>query len=103
MINVLLLSPDTAVRSSLARLLEAEPDVRVREVSQPGESPDVVLVNLNHADEAEAVRHRYPGSRILAHVSVLRPELRKADVDECLDSVAPYEVLLETIRRVARA
>lgn len=99
---MLLTSPDTAVRSSLARLLEAEPDVRVRELS-PMAEPDVVVMSLTHTDEVEPVRRRYPHSRILAQLSVLRPELREADVDGWVDSVAPYDVLLGAIRKLAGA
>lgn len=99
-IRVLLTSPDTAVRAGMARLLEAEPDLKVDQVS-PLMEPDVVVVNLTHSDQTGEMRRLYPHSRILASVSPLRPDLRHADVDAWVDSVAPYEVLVGTIRKVA--
>ncbi len=84
----------------MANLLGAEPDLRV-EQQVSTEVPDVVVVNLTHSDEAESFRRLYPGSRILARVSPLRPNLRKADVDGWVDTVAPHDVLVDAIRRLA--
>lgn len=101
-IRVLLTSPDTAVRSGLARLLAAESDLEVHEVTASTE-PDVVVAHLTHCDQAGELRRLYPRSRILARVSPLRPELSGADVDARVDNVAPYEVLVSAIRRIASA
>lgn len=99
MIKVLLLSCDAAVRFVLARLLEAEPDVCVSE--DPGFDPDVVVMKLRHPEQAEEARRQFPGALLLAMVSALREDLRASDVDAVLDSVAPYEQLLATIRSLA--
>ena len=100
MINVLLVSCDTAVRSVLARLLEAEPDLTVHELLPFGQEPDVVVLRLRHAEQAQEARRRYPRAHLIGHVSALRPDLRDTDVDALVDSVAPYEQLLATIRRL---
>lgn len=99
--SVLLISQDAAVRSSLARLLELEPDLEVYEDAY-GLNPDVVVVNLVDREQAGWLRSTFPHSRILSRVSFLRPELRQSpEVDRCIDSVAPYEVLLAAIRGTA--
>ncbi len=98
--RVLLLSPDLAVRSSLARLLEQEPDL---EVSERGGSddPDVVVVTVTDPEQAARLRRQFPNSRILGQVSVFRPELRlNGHIDRVVDSVAPYEVLVKAIREL---
>lgn len=101
-IQVLLSFPDTALRSGLARLLEAEPDLRVEEQWARSE-PHVVVTQVEHSDQTRDLRRLYPRSRILARLSPFRPELRSTDVDAWVDNVAPYEVLLNAIRKVARS
>lgn len=99
--RVLLLSPDLAVRSSLARLLEQEPDLEVSERGCQVE-PDVVVVSVTDSEQAARLRAEFPNSRILGRVSVLRPELRlNGHIDRTVDSVAPYDVLLEAIRALS--
>jgi hypothetical protein len=99
-IQVLLLNRDATVRSTLARLLEREPGLQVSEGISSGK-PDVVVVNANDEDHLRSVRQLYPQSRILARVSILRPHLRaNPNIDAALDSIAPYEQLVETIREM---
>lgn len=103
LISVLLINHDAAVRSSLARLLELEGDLRVYEDGF-GVNPDVIVLNFKEPDQARAVRQAYPTSRILGRISFLQPHLRHTpEVDATVDAVAPYDVLLNAIRRMATA
>ncbi|MEW6277083.1 MAG: hypothetical protein AB1758_00570 [Candidatus Eremiobacterota bacterium] len=97
-IRVKLLNGDASVLSSLTRLLELESDVDL----SGREKPEVVVVHLTHPNMAVEVRRNFPDSRILARVSVMQPELRNHPlVDLTVDAVAPYDVLLASIRRLA--
>lgn len=101
MTKVLLLSCDTAVRFVLARLLEAEPDLCVSQARHPGFDPDVVVLSLGDPEQVHEARQHYPKAMLLGQISALRVDLFEADVDAVLDSVAPYEQLLATIRALA--